>query len=67
MERFRKRAARAVLPFLLLACSLLLGGCGRRLVMTKGFAKDELFRVGNTECLRAEENGSLLNRQQAGE
>lgn len=63
MEKFRKRTARAVLPFLLLACCLLTCGCGRRLVMTRGFAKDELFRVGNTRCLLSEYNVFLLNLQ----
>ena len=31
--------------------------------MTKGFAKDELFRVGNTQCLLSEYNVFLLNLQ----
>ena len=61
MGRIGKRAARAVLPVVLLICSLLLSGCGQRLVMTRGFAKDELFRIGNTNCLLSEYNVFLLN------
>ena len=63
MGRIGKRAARAVLPVVLLICSLLLSGCGQRLVMTRGFAKDELFRIGNTNCLLSEYNVFLLNLQ----
>ena len=54
---------RAVLPVIIVICSLFLSGCGKRLVMTKGFEKDELFRVGNTRCLISEYNVFLLNLQ----
>ena len=60
MKRLKRRAA---LPVLVLLCALLLSGCGKRLVMTRGFAKDELFRVGNTQCLLSEYNVFLLNLQ----
>lgn len=63
MGRIGKRAARTVLPVVLLICSLLLSGCGQRLVMTRGFEKDELFRIGNTNCLLSEYNVFLLNLQ----
>ena len=60
MKRLKRRAA---LPVLVLLCALLLSGCGKRLVMTRGFAKDELCRVGNTQCLLSEYNVFLLNLQ----
>ena len=63
MGRKGKRAARAVLAAALLICSLFLSGCGRRLVLTRGFAKDELFRIGNTNCRLSEYNVFLLNLQ----
>lgn len=63
MRKSGRRAARILLPLLLLISSLLLTGCGRRLVMTRGFEKDELFRVGNTRCLISEYNVFLLNLQ----
>ena len=63
MGRKGKRAARTVLAAALLICSLFLSGCGRRLVLTRGFAKDELFRIGNTNCRLSEYNVFLLNLQ----
>ena len=63
MERKGKRAARIVLAAALLICSLFLSGCGQRLVLTRGFAKDELFRIGNTNCRLSEYNVFLLNLQ----
>ena len=63
MKKIGKRAVRAVLPVIFIICSLLLSGCGKRLVMTRGFEKDELFRVGNTRCLISEYNVFLLNLQ----
>lgn len=62
MGRIGKRAA-YFLPVILLICSCFLSGCGRRLVMTRGFAKDELFRIGNTQCYISEYNVFLLNLQ----
>ena len=63
MWKISKRAVRAVLPVIFVICSLFLSGCGHRLVMTRGFGKDELFRVGNTRCLISEYNVFLLNLQ----
>ena len=63
MRKISERAVRAVLPVIIVICSLFLSGCGKRLVMTKGFEKDELFRVGNTRCLISEYNVFLLNLQ----
>ena len=63
MGRNSRRAARAFLAATLLSCLLILSGCGQRLVMTRGFAKDELFRIGNTNCRLSEYNVFLLNLQ----
>lgn len=63
MGRNGRRAARAFLAAALLICSLILSGCGQRLVLTRGFAKDELFRIGNTNCRLSEYNVFLLNLQ----
>ncbi len=63
MRKISERAVRAVLPVIIVICSLFLSGCGKRLVMTRGFEKDELFRVGNTRCLISEYNVFLLNLQ----
>lgn len=63
MGRNSRRAARAFLAASLLICLLILSGCGQRLVMTRGFAKDELFRIGNTNCRLSEYNVFLLNLQ----
>ena len=63
MGRNSRRAARAFLAAALLSCLLILSGCGQRLVMTRGFAKDELFRIGNTNCRLSEYNVFLLNLQ----
>ena len=63
MGRNGRRAARAFLAAALLICSLILSGCGQRLVLTRGFAKDELFRIGNTDCRLSEYNVFLLNLQ----
>ena len=63
MGRNSRRAARAFLAAALLSCLLILSGCGQRLVMTRGFAKDELFRIGNTNCRLSEYNVLLLNLQ----
>ncbi len=60
IKKIRKRAA---LPVFVLVCALMLSGCGRRLVMTRGFEKDELLRIGNTNCLISEYNVFLLNLQ----
>ena len=54
---------KAVLPAVILLICLLLSGCGKRLVMTRGYGKDELFRVGNTSCTLPEYNVFLLNLQ----
>lgn len=54
---------RAALLTVMLLCSLLLPGCGKRLVMTRGFGENELFRVGNTRCMLPEYNVFLLNLQ----
>lgn len=60
MSKYRKRTALLVL---LLICALFASGCGRRLVMTRGYKEDELFRVGNTQCRLPEYNVFLLNLQ----
>lgn len=60
MSKYRKRTALLVL---LLICTLFASGCGRRLVMTRGYKEDELFRVGNTQCRLPEYNVFLLNLQ----
>ena len=60
MAKYRKRA---VLPVLIVIITMLLSGCGRRLVMWKGYGENELFRVGNTQCTLSEYNVFLLNLQ----
>ena len=50
MENSGKRAARIALLAIMLIASLAMTGCGKRLVMTRGYGKQELFRVGNTNC-----------------
>lgn len=62
MGNSRRKALPAVLAAVLLM-ALLLPGCGKRLVMTKGYGKQELFRVGNTQCMLPEYNVFLLNLQ----
>ena len=63
MRKSGRKALPAVLLAVLIAASLLLSGCGQRLVMTKGFGKQELFRIGNTRCMLPEYNVFLLNLQ----
>ena len=65
MERSGKRAVRAALLAVLLIGTMLLSGCGQRLVMTRGYGKEELFRIGNTRCMIQEYNVFLLNLQKA--
>ena len=60
MSKYRKRTALLVL---LLVCALSMSGCGKRLVMTKGYEENELFRVGNTQCRLPEYYVFLLNLQ----
>ena len=63
MENSGKRAVRCALLVLVLIASLAMTGCGKRLVMTRGFGKQELFRVGNTNCTIPEYNVFLINLQ----
>ena len=63
MEKSRRKAPAAAVLTVLLTAALLLSGCGQRLVMTKGFGKQELFRIGNTQCMLPEYNVFLLNLQ----
>jgi len=57
------RRYRAAFLAVIMICTLLLSGCGKRLVMTRGFGKDELFRIGNTNCTLPEYSVFLLNLQ----
>ena len=61
MENSGKRAARIALLAILLIASLAMTGCGKRLVMTRGYGKQELFRIGNTNCTLPEYNVFLIN------
>ena len=63
MENSGKRAARIALLAILLIASLAMTGCGKRLVMTRGYGKQELFRIGNTNCTLPEYNVFLINLQ----
>jgi foldase protein PrsA len=63
MENSGKRAARIALLAILLIASLTMTGCGKRLVMTRGYGKQELFRIGNTNCTLPEYNVFLINLQ----
>ena len=58
-----KKAFPTALLTLLMIVALILSGCGQRLVMTKGYGKQELFRIGNTQCMLPEYNVFLLNLQ----
>ncbi len=58
--RFREQC---VLVALLLVCTFVLTGCGSRVVLTKGFGSDELFRIGNTSCSMGEYRILLLDLQ----
>ncbi len=60
MAKYRKRAA---LLALIVISAFLLSGCGRRLVMWKGYGENELLRIGNTQCTLPEYNVFLLNLQ----
>ena len=63
MENSGKRAARAALLAIMLIASLAMTGCGKRLVLTRGYGKQELFRIGNTNCTIQEYNVFLINLQ----
>lgn len=63
MVKSGKRAARTALLTILLMAVLMVTGCGQRLVMTRGYGKEELFRVGNTQCMLPEYYVFLLNLQ----
>lgn len=63
MVKSRRKAPAAAILTVLLTAALLLSGCGQRLVMTKGYGKQELFRIGNTRCMLPEYNVFLLNLQ----
>ena len=63
MENSGKRAARVALLAIMLIASLAMTGCGKRLVMTRGYGKQELFRIGNTNCTLPEYNVFLINLQ----
>ena len=63
MGKNRRKAPAAAILTILLTAALLLSGCGQRLVMTRGFGKKELFRIGNTQCTLPEYNVFLLNLQ----
>lgn len=58
-KKIRHRAAG-----FLLACCLLLSGCGNtRIVVTTGLASDELFRIGDASCSLSEALVYLLNQK----
>ena len=63
MEKSRRKAPAAAVLTVLLTAALLLSGCGQRLVMTRGYGRQELFRIGNTQCMLPEYNVFLLNLQ----
>ena len=63
MVKSRRKAPAAAILTVLLTAALLLSGCGQRLVMTRGYGKQELFRIGNTRCMLPEYNVFLLNLQ----
>lgn len=48
----KKRPAARILCALL--CAVLLTGCGQRLIMTRGFKENQVFRVGNRICTEDE-------------
>lgn len=49
---------------LLLACCLLLSGCGNtKIVVTTGLASDELFRIGDASCSLSEALVYLMNQK----
>lgn len=63
-----RKKARKGLFFLLLAC--MLAGCGQRdmgagtkVVLTTGFAEDEIFRIGDASCSKSEIMVYLTNMQ----
>ncbi len=60
-ERCKTGRLRAA-AFLTVLC-LLLTGCGNRLVITRGFADDELFRIGAGSCREGEYMVYLLDLQ----
>lgn len=51
----------------LLFCALLLTGCGRSLVITTGFGRNEVFRLGKDRCRAAEVRVYLLDLQKQSE
>ena len=67
MENSGKRAVRVALLAIMLIASLAMTGCGKRLVMTRGYGKQELFRIGNTNCTLPEYNVFLINESGEGD
>lgn len=62
-EKRHRTGWRSVLLSMLLLCSLVLSGCGRRVVITRGFDSGELFTIGNTGCSLPEYKVLLLDLQ----
>lgn len=51
----------------ILLCALLLCGCGRSLVITTGFGRNDVFRLGKSSCKMAELRVYLLDLQKQSE
>ena len=64
----RQHGCRPILSILsALLCILILAGCGRSLVITTGFGRGEVFRIGNTGCKIGEVRVYLLDLQKQSE
>ena len=60
-----RRGCLSILSILL--CILFLSGCGRSLVITTGFGRGEVFRIGNTGCKIGEVRVYMLDLQKQSE
>ncbi|MDO5476128.1 MAG: hypothetical protein Q4F43_03330 [Eubacteriales bacterium] len=58
---------KCLLPLLAAAAMLLLSGCGRSLVITTGFGRGEVFKIGNTGCKISEVRVYMLDLQKESE
>ena len=65
MRTALKRAG--ALLFCLLLCAVVLAGCGRSLVITTGFRRGEVFRLGKESCRIGEMRVYLLDLQKQSE
>lgn len=61
--KFYKRIAAALVAACCILSLTACGGSGTRLVFTTGFDKDEVFRIGEASCTRAELMVCLINTQ----